>query len=130
VLTLGAGDGYVRQYSDTAMTDDGSTIYARARIGPISYPGRQVFCDALETVLGGSQSACMYSGYMSSTPESTGLIVRNGTVGPGRSVEPLRLCGEALWVELSNVSQSATPRRFAVDQVIVSIGDGGPSGKS
>lgn len=127
-LILGGDDGYLRQYSDTATTDDGTTIYVRARIGPLTIPGRQVFTDELETVLGASQSACMYSGFMSSTPESTGLIVRNGSVGPGRSVVPMRLCGEALWVELSNVSQSAAGTRFAVDQVLVGVQDGGPSG--
>lgn len=130
VLILGSQDGYLRSYSDTALTDDGTKIDARCLLGPFVQEGSgfNFRTRQLHAVLGATQAGCRYQAYMSDTAEQTGLMVREGLLDSGRNIVPMRLRGSALWVELRNVSQvvgTNTGSRFAIDSVGVEMSRAG-----
>jgi len=120
-VLLGCRDGYIRRYSDSASTDDGTPILSNVMIGPLR-PGGSMAQDGNLTEMianltrdSGSVNWALYVG---ETPEdalrSSARQVGTWSGGHNRRVRP-RVRGNAIYLQL----QSGAP--WELEELMVSM---------
>jgi len=125
VTLFGCADGFVRQVSTTAKSDDGVRVAANLLIGPMAgdQSTQQVAFIRPQVTLGADQDGCDFEFYASDTAEDRGVPVAGGRLVPGMNPQlPARARGTAVWIRLYNAS---TEERFAFERATVGVEGGG-----
>lgn len=123
-LLLGGWDGYVRELSSAATTDDGTAINSEVWLGPFLTPlNDDVMIYELQAVMGELSDPVTYAVFTGATSEaalSSGTPVATGTWLAGRNgTVPIRKAAHALYVRITSQS------RWSMESIRVRIGPRG-----
>lgn len=104
VLLFGCPDGYVREWDETAATDDGQVVYSGFLDGPLapaSVDSEVRFTDP-EIVLADDQSGARWELYGSDTADSPGPPLLSGGLSAGRNMIGARIAANFVWLAVRN----------------------------
>lgn len=124
---LGSWDGYVRQLSPSATSDDGTAIASSVTLGPIltSLLDDMMLKD-IQAVLGETSGTVTYAVYVGDTAEKalSNPAVLTDTWGAGRNLnDQVRRAGHALWIKISSTSA------WTLEQIRIRINGRGKVGQ-
>jgi len=134
VLLFGCEDGFVRKWDASARSDDtqtdGSTkqpIDALLTLFPLQTgedsSGMETQFSGLTVVLGDRDNGCRYELFASDEPDSFGIAVAQGTLGPGRNPPQWRkIVGPYCGLRLRNV---AAEERFSWERGYIYVSPAG-----
>jgi hypothetical protein len=124
-ILMGGYDGYVRRFSDTATTDDGTAISSYVEIGPLRMgdTGHDGLLMELAGTLDESSGDVTWSVMSGDTPEAASAsttVKVTGTWGAGRNDRvPVRVRDVACKLKLSSTA------RWAMEHAFGTFGPGG-----
>lgn len=106
-LLLGSRDGYVREESDSAKSDDGVRIDSKVLIGPLHPQAADVeaLYTNLRVLLAAGGGSARYELFASANPSNLGDAVEVGRLEPGRNTPSARVSGS--WVGLMLTGSTA-----------------------
>lgn len=105
VVLLGCADGFVRRIARNARSDDGSPIWSRVRIGPITPPGSplEVRFSRLQVALADDEDGALVEAQISDRADAPGPLFEVGELEPGLSdTLPLRQKGAYVWLTITS----------------------------
>jgi hypothetical protein len=110
-VLVGSWDGFVRNFTDAAATDDGNVINSAVVLGPIVSAELDDFLlKDLQAVLGetsGSVNFAVYVGKSAEAALATSPVV-SGVWNPSRNLNtPIRWSGHAVFVKITSTNQWA-----------------------
>lgn len=108
---IGSWDGFVRNFSPDATTDDGTTMTSSVILGPmLTKDFDDVLLKDLQAILATGSGTVTYEVYVGATAEAAlvSTAVSTGTWSGGRSLDsPIRRRGHAIYVKLTSTARWA-----------------------
>lgn len=129
VLLMGGTDGYIRQYLNSATTDDGYSFTASVTVGPFIAPNMAaVFLYEAQAELATASAPVTYAIYRGQSAEEALSTepIETGTWSPDRNfTNGLRWAGYAFYIKISSTD------RWSIERFRLKAGyRGGPRGRS